>query len=87
MVSNKQPLTQDRIGTPQENLHHALGHLDMHIINRSCWAMVLVPLWDCAGSTFTDYVRNVPPEVCGPKHAIRLRSAWNNVLAEAAAIE
>mmetsp|Transcript_43531 Transcript_43531/g.102587 ORF Transcript_43531/g.102587 Transcript_43531/m.102587 type:complete len:766 (+) Transcript_43531:117-2414(+) len=39
------------------------------------------------GSTFTEFVRTVPPEVCAPKNAIKLKSAWNNVLAEAAAIE
>eukprot|EP00927_Polykrikos_kofoidii_P076887 TRINITY_DN7389_c0_g2_i1.p1 TRINITY_DN7389_c0_g2~~TRINITY_DN7389_c0_g2_i1.p1 ORF type:complete len:772 (-),score=150.19 TRINITY_DN7389_c0_g2_i1:73-2388(-) len=35
------------------------------------------------GGSFTDYVKTVPPEVCAPKHAIKLRNAWSNVLQEA----
>merc|ERR1712007_393424 len=39
------------------------------------------------GSQFSDYVQSVPPEVCAPKHAMKLKSAWKNVLAEVAAKE
>lgn len=34
------------------------------------------------GHSFTDYVQKVPPEVCGPKPAMKLKAAWKNVLAE-----
>eukprot|EP00747_Dinoflagellata_sp_TGD_P066266 gnl/TRDRNA2_/TRDRNA2_154728_c0_seq3.p1 gnl/TRDRNA2_/TRDRNA2_154728_c0~~gnl/TRDRNA2_/TRDRNA2_154728_c0_seq3.p1 ORF type:complete len:794 (+),score=130.04 gnl/TRDRNA2_/TRDRNA2_154728_c0_seq3:138-2384(+) len=34
---------------------------------------------------FTNFVQTVAPEVCAPKHAMKLRTAWNNVLAETAA--
>jgi len=27
-------------------------------------------------------VKSVPPEVCAPKHAMKLKAAWNNVLKE-----
>lgn len=40
-----------------------------------------------AGPEFTAYVQRVPPEICAPKHAMKLKAAWNNVLAEAAATE
>lgn len=36
---------------------------------------------------FTQYVQKVPPETCAPKHAMKLKAAWNNVLAEGAAKE
>jgi len=36
---------------------------------------------------FSDYVQKVPPEVCAPKNAMKLKAAWNNVLAEGAARE
>lgn len=36
------------------------------------------------GNAFTAYVQTVPPEVCAPKHAMKLKAAWKNVLAEAA---
>merc|ERR1712137_85855 len=39
------------------------------------------------GSQFSDYVKTIPPEVCAPKHAMKLKSAWKNVLAEVAAKE
>jgi len=39
------------------------------------------------GRQFTDWVQTVPPEICAPKHAMKLKSAWKNVLAEAAANE
>lgn len=34
------------------------------------------------GATFSDYVMSVPPEVCAPKHAMKLKAAWKNVLQE-----
>lgn len=37
------------------------------------------------GSAFTQYVQTVPPEVCAPKHAMKLKAAWKNVMAEAEA--
>eukprot|EP00931_Biecheleriopsis_adriatica_P038998 TRINITY_DN22304_c0_g1_i1.p1 TRINITY_DN22304_c0_g1~~TRINITY_DN22304_c0_g1_i1.p1 ORF type:complete len:811 (+),score=128.34 TRINITY_DN22304_c0_g1_i1:147-2435(+) len=39
------------------------------------------------GRVFSDYVQRVPPEVCAPKHAMKLKAAWANVLKEAAATE
>jgi len=39
------------------------------------------------GPDFTDYVQRVPPEVCAPKNAMKLKAAWKNVLGEAAATE
>jgi len=39
------------------------------------------------GAEFSAYVQQVPPEVCGPKHAIKLKAAWANVLREAAVKE
>lgn len=39
------------------------------------------------GSQFSQYVLTVPPEVCAPKHAMKLKAAWSNVLKEAAARE
>mmetsp|Transcript_68097 Transcript_68097/g.163432 ORF Transcript_68097/g.163432 Transcript_68097/m.163432 type:complete len:304 (+) Transcript_68097:149-1060(+) len=39
------------------------------------------------GDDFTSFVQKVPPELCGPKHAMKLKAAWNNVLAEAEAKE
>jgi len=35
------------------------------------------------GNSFTSYVQTVPPDVCAPKHAMKLKAAWKNVLAEA----
>jgi len=40
-----------------------------------------------SGEAFTSYVQRVPPEICAPKHAMKLKAAWNNVLAEAAVAE
>mmetsp|Transcript_52647 Transcript_52647/g.104532 ORF Transcript_52647/g.104532 Transcript_52647/m.104532 type:complete len:635 (-) Transcript_52647:138-2042(-) len=37
------------------------------------------------GDGFTAYVQTVPPEVCAPKHAMKLKNAWANVLREAEA--
>eukprot|EP00931_Biecheleriopsis_adriatica_P115080 TRINITY_DN90916_c0_g1_i1.p1 TRINITY_DN90916_c0_g1~~TRINITY_DN90916_c0_g1_i1.p1 ORF type:complete len:511 (+),score=107.30 TRINITY_DN90916_c0_g1_i1:22-1554(+) len=37
------------------------------------------------GTSFTEYVQSVPPEICGPKHAMKLKTAWKNVLAESEA--
>lgn len=39
------------------------------------------------GDAFTEYVQKVPPELCAPKHAMKLKAAWKNVLAEVAAQE
>lgn len=38
-----------------------------------------------SGDAFTAYVQSVPPEVCAPKHAMKLKNAWANVLREAEA--
>jgi len=40
-----------------------------------------------SGQEFTSYVKSVPPEICAPKNAMKLKAAWNNVLAEAACAE
>lgn len=37
------------------------------------------------GATFSQYVQQVPPEICAPKHAMKLKAAWANVLKEAEA--
>eukprot|EP00929_Paragymnodinium_shiwhaense_P080415 TRINITY_DN41935_c0_g1_i1.p1 TRINITY_DN41935_c0_g1~~TRINITY_DN41935_c0_g1_i1.p1 ORF type:complete len:643 (+),score=161.76 TRINITY_DN41935_c0_g1_i1:239-2167(+) len=37
------------------------------------------------GDAFSSYVKTVPPEVCGPKPAMKLKAAWANVLKEAEA--
>lgn len=37
------------------------------------------------GRDFTAYVQKIPPEICPPRNAMKLKTAWNNVLAEAAA--
>jgi len=42
---------------------------------------------DMCGAKFTQYLQRVPPEVCPPKHAMTLKSAWNNVLAGVTARE
>jgi len=39
------------------------------------------------GREFSDYVQRVPPEVCAPKNAMKLKAAWGNVLKEQAAKE
>lgn len=39
------------------------------------------------GAAFSDYVQQVPPEICAPKNAMHLKAAWGNVLKEAAARE
>lgn len=39
------------------------------------------------GRAFSDYVQKVPPEVCAPKHAMKLKAAWSNVLKEAEVAE
>eukprot|EP00434_Breviolum_minutum_P035283 symbB.v1.2.031225.t3/scaffold3600.1/size53445/5 len=39
------------------------------------------------GRSFSDYVHKVPPEVCAPKHAMKLKAAWSNVLKEAEVAE
>merc|ERR1712087_841467 len=39
------------------------------------------------GSVFTQYVQTVPPEICAPKHKMKLKAAWENVLKEQAARE
>jgi hypothetical protein len=40
-----------------------------------------------SGTDFTDYVLRVPPEICAPRYAMKLKAAWQNVLAEGAAAE
>merc|ERR1712217_250747 len=40
-----------------------------------------------SGNAFTEFVQKVDPSICGPKHAMKLKAAWSNVLAEAAATE
>lgn len=35
------------------------------------------------GSRFSQFVQSVPPEVCAPQHAMKLKAAWGNVLKEA----
>jgi hypothetical protein len=40
-----------------------------------------------SGQEFTTYVKSVPPEICAPKNAMKLKAAWNNVLAEVACAE
>lgn len=37
------------------------------------------------GNAFSSYVQTVPPDICAPKHAMKLKAAWKNVLAEAEA--
>jgi len=37
------------------------------------------------GMQFTSFVQTVPPEVCAPKNAMKLKAAWANVLKEAEA--
>eukprot|EP00927_Polykrikos_kofoidii_P056990 TRINITY_DN5108_c0_g1_i1.p1 TRINITY_DN5108_c0_g1~~TRINITY_DN5108_c0_g1_i1.p1 ORF type:complete len:861 (-),score=151.73 TRINITY_DN5108_c0_g1_i1:366-2948(-) len=39
------------------------------------------------GPEFSDYVLSVPPEICAPKNAMKLKAAWNNVLKESIAKE
>ncbi|CAE8686724.1 unnamed protein product, partial [Polarella glacialis] len=39
------------------------------------------------GKMFSAYVHQVPPEVCAPKNAMKLKAAWGNVLKEAEAKE
>eukprot|EP00930_Biecheleria_cincta_P026466 TRINITY_DN18652_c0_g1_i1.p1 TRINITY_DN18652_c0_g1~~TRINITY_DN18652_c0_g1_i1.p1 ORF type:complete len:902 (-),score=147.99 TRINITY_DN18652_c0_g1_i1:62-2767(-) len=39
------------------------------------------------GRSFSDYVQRVPPEICAPKHAMKLKAAWANVLREDEASE
>lgn len=39
------------------------------------------------GRDFSGWVQQIPPEVCAPKHAMKLKAAWSNVLKEAAAAE
>jgi len=39
------------------------------------------------GDSFTKFVQKIDPSVCGPKPAMKLKAAWGNVLAEAAARE
>jgi len=39
------------------------------------------------GAQFSRYVQQVPPEICAPKHAMKLKAAWANVLKETAARE
>eukprot|EP00929_Paragymnodinium_shiwhaense_P062952 TRINITY_DN3146_c0_g1_i2.p4 TRINITY_DN3146_c0_g1~~TRINITY_DN3146_c0_g1_i2.p4 ORF type:complete len:341 (-),score=104.31 TRINITY_DN3146_c0_g1_i2:176-1198(-) len=40
-----------------------------------------------SGRDFGDYVQRIPPEVCAPQQAMKLKAAWKNVIAEAAAKE
>lgn len=37
------------------------------------------------GDAFTRYIQAIPPEVCAPKHGMKLKAAWKNVLMEAEA--
>jgi len=39
------------------------------------------------GRSFSEYVQRVPPEICAPKHAMKLKAAWANVLREDEASE
>jgi len=36
---------------------------------------------------FSQFVKEVPPEICAPKNKMKLKAAWDNVLKEAAARE
>ncbi|CAE8711356.1 unnamed protein product, partial [Polarella glacialis] len=36
------------------------------------------------GNRFSEYVLTVPPELCPPRNALKLKAGWKNVLAEAA---
>lgn len=40
-----------------------------------------------SGREFSEYVQTVPPEVCAPKNAMKLKAAWGNVLKEADAVQ
>mmetsp|Transcript_18417 Transcript_18417/g.39359 ORF Transcript_18417/g.39359 Transcript_18417/m.39359 type:complete len:191 (+) Transcript_18417:601-1173(+) len=37
------------------------------------------------GRQWSQYVLTVPPEICAPKHAMKLKAAWSNVLKESEA--
>lgn len=36
------------------------------------------------GREFSEYVLQVPPEVCAPRHAMKLKAAWTAILREPA---
>merc|ERR1711972_1105383 len=37
------------------------------------------------GDAFTEYIKTIPANVCAPKHGMKLKAAWKNVLMEAEA--
>lgn len=74
--------------TPQEIVKWVRSLPESHVPEKAREQVVaIVEDRNMGGSQFSQYVQAVPPEVCGPKHAMKLKAAWGNVLKEAAARE
>merc|ERR1712107_765549 len=55
---------------------------ESHVPERSRENIIsIVEQGGMSSSEFSDYLQCIPSEVCAPKHAMKLKSAWKNVLA------
>lgn len=72
--------------TPQEIVTWVRSLPESHVPEKSREQLAaLVEDGSMNGAAFSQYVQQVPPEICAPKHAMKLKAAWSNVLKEAEA--
>lgn len=57
-----------------------LSHVPEKAQNELC---AVVEEGNMGGQEFDRYVKEVPPEICAPRHAMKLKAAWANMLKEA----
>ncbi|CAK0904084.1 unnamed protein product [Prorocentrum cordatum] len=61
-----------------------LSHVPEKAQNELC---AVVEEANMGGHEFDGYVQQVPPEICAPRHAMKLKAAWANKMKEAACVE
>mmetsp|Transcript_62368 Transcript_62368/g.203471 ORF Transcript_62368/g.203471 Transcript_62368/m.203471 type:complete len:806 (+) Transcript_62368:705-3122(+) len=72
--------------TPQEIIQWVQSLPESHVPQKAREQLsAIVSEGRLNGNAFSQYVQCVPPEVCAPKHAMKLKAAWGNVLKEAEA--
>lgn len=71
--------------TPQEIVTWVRSLPDSHVPEKAREQLAaIIEDERLGGSEFSQYVQTVPPEICAPKHKMKLKAAWENVLKEAA---
>lgn len=71
--------------TPQEIITWVRGLPESHVPEK-CRENIaaIVEEQRLGGREFSEYVLHVPPEVCAPRHAMKLKAAWSAILREPA---